>query len=511
MNPHTTRRRPEPELPPNNLDAENGLLGCVFQAAELHPAEVEHLALQLRPEFFYHAENQAVFKAMALFFQEETHKFSFSVFTAWCKQNGHPLDAMGGLARLAGLADCTPSVFQFGEFLRLAQECSYRRRLLYYQVKLGELAQAPEVKLEAISNLFAEVTERASKFSDRRPALTIKRADEWLAYKPPTTLCLIGENEVYRGYDGICLIAGPGGSGKSLVALNLALAGAMGSGLWQGRRVHRRFKTLILQAENGGIRVKHELSLMKQTYPDAPIDEHIFISEPPEGGIPFHKPEFRRAVAKAVRDLGVDLVQIDPWSHVQVEDSSKDVSEKLAEIRSCFPAGDAAPALLICAHTKKPRTEGIKRGRALVNEIAGSVTLSNTARTAYVLLPFSDDQDDHRVLWSIVKCNNGPLYTDTVWHRKVGTFFEHDGQTDPSEFWRRDEPGADSRAIEESDLVKAFGSEHVLSKSTLARRLEEVCGASYATAMRAISPGRGGYLAHLVKMTQHGIQILNGD
>ena len=36
--------------------------------------------------------------------------------------------------------------------------------------------------------------------------------------------------------------------------------------------------------------------------------------------------------------------------------------DKLAEIRSCFPSGEDCPGLVIVAHTKKPRSEDVRRG-----------------------------------------------------------------------------------------------------------------------------------------------------
>jgi hypothetical protein len=238
------------------------------------------------------------------------------------------------------------------------------------------------------------------KAGDKKPALKIWRVGELLKWEPPTHLRLIGDNEISMGYEGLALIAGPGSSGKSLALASLALAGAIGSGTWMGRQVHRRFKTLIIQAENGPVRIKDEITAMARNYPKADLENHIFISEPPEGGLPFHKPEFRVAVRREIETLKPALVAIDPYSQLSAEDSSKDVMDKLAEIRSCFPSGDECPGLVIVAHTKKPRSEDVRRGRSLAYQVSGSVALPNTCRCVYLLLPWNEELEEERIYWA---------------------------------------------------------------------------------------------------------------
>jgi len=96
------------------------------------------------------------------------------------------------------------------------------------------------------------------------------------------------------------------------------------------------------------------------------------------------------------------------------------------------------------------------------------------------------------------------MYPATVWKRRFGTFFEHDNETDPRAWGVEVRDDEASRALEPEDLVNAFGSEHVLKKSTLAKRMEEKLGVGYSTVMRAITAGKYGYLANLVEVTPEG-------
>ena len=319
----------------------------------------------------------------------------------------------------------------------------------------------------------------------------------------PSHLCLVGDSEISMGYDGVVVLAGPGSSGKSLCTASLALAGAIGSGTWMGRKVHRKFKTLIIQAENGVTRLKKEVEALMQNHPKIKIEDHVFFSEPPEGGLPFHNGEFRTAVRRAVAELKPDLVVVDPWSQVATEDAAKEVVDKLAEIRSCFPAGDECPGLVIVAHTSKPRPENVRKGRGLAYMVSGSVALPNTARCVYVLLPWTEDVTDDRIYWCCPKLNNGEMYAPSVWHRRFGTFFQHDPDTDPTT-WGQDDEREDSRSVSPEDLKQAFGDQKHLNKSVLVKRLMKISGASDKTIYRAITPGPQGYLASLLSKSVEG-------
>jgi hypothetical protein len=274
-----------------------------------------------------------------------------------------------------------------------------------------------------------------------------------------------------------------------------------------GRKIHRRFKTLIIQAENGITRLKREVEALCNNHPKADIHGHIFFSEPPEGGLPFHNGEFRTAVRRAVAELQPDLVVIDPWSQVATEDAAKEVVDKLAEIRSCFPAGDQCPGLLIVAHTKKPRAGEVHRGRSLTSLVSGSVALPNTARCVYVLLPWSEDPEDSRVYWCCPKLSNGEMYGASVWRRKFGAMFDHDEDTSPLD-WGKDSENDDAQAIPFSALQSAFGDQEHLTKAALTRRLIEQCSCSQATAYRATS--KGGYLWQHLELTDEGWLKLRG-
>lgn len=480
---------------PHSVEAEAGLLACVLAK----PALAAELS-RLPADFFYDLRHATLAAAL-----REMHRtgavIDLTTVYAWLKERKAIRD-VGGMPYLSELPDKSPSPENWPYFLAICREKYGLRRLLAVckraeaRILAGE-QPAHDVMLGVRADL--DTACLAGLDGAHKPALTVLSAADLAAYVPDPSLCLVGDNEVTRGYDGLVLIAGPGGAGKSLAALTLALAGARGCGLWMGRKVHRQFRTLILQAENGLVRIKKEFDAMRAAHPELKLEQWIFICSPPEGGLPFHRPEFRAAVREWVKKLQPDLIIIDPWSQVAAEDSAKDVVDKLAEIRSCWAAGEESPGLVIVAHTKKPRAEEVRKGRNLMFQVSGSVALVNTARTVYMLLPWSEDMDDDRIYWGCVKLNNGEQYPASVWRRRFGTFFEHDDQTNPTE-WGEDRQ--ERTAISEAQLQDAFGDDEELTSGALVKRLAKLSGAAESTVWRAI--GEQGYLRSFLVRTGYG-------
>ena len=491
---------PKDALPPHSEPDERAALGCVLIEADKSPNEQEAILTQLRPALFYDLLHKGIFEAMVAIKMED-HALDTVTLISYLKSK-KTLDECGGTDYVAKLADDVPSVWNFPTYLGTLREKALRRWTIAKQARLGELAHAEELTPEQLRAEFSEIYEQSERIGGSiRPKLKIWRAKDILKHQVPKHLALVGDNEICMGYDGVVVMAGPGSSGKSLCTAALALAGAIGKGTWMGRKIHRKFKTLIIQAENGITRMKKEVEALCENHPGVDIHGHIFFSEPPEGGLPFHNAEFRTAVRRAVAELQPDLVVIDPWSQVATEDAAKEVVDKLAEIRSCFPAGDQCPGLLIVAHTKKPRAGEVHRGRSLTSLVSGSVALPNTARCVYVLLPWSEDPEDSRIYWCCPKLNNGEMYGASVWHRKFGTMFDHDEDTNPLD-WGKEFENDDARAITEANLKAAFGEQHYLSRSALVKRIQAITDAATPTIYRAVD--RGGYLAAMMKKDDDG-------
>jgi hypothetical protein len=136
------------------------------------------------------------------------------------------------------------------------------------------------------------------------PLISFLRPSEIVSYQIPQGSVLVGDNHIVRG--AVCVIGGAPGVGKSRAAVALAQAGATGEP-WFGHEVHRRFKTMILQNENGRHRLKLEVSDIS-----ANLEEWVRISPPPPYGLCFNNAEFRDQLGFYIREFKPDVVIIDP-------------------------------------------------------------------------------------------------------------------------------------------------------------------------------------------------------
>ena len=450
------RPKPAPatsQTPPHDEKAERLALGCVLMAASESEKGVEggNLFERLSRPMFHTLTCQIAFDVLAALHKQGNPLTVFALLDAAKHSAPENLCGIPYADLKVPFRTLTENVASwtadFPVVLSRLQTLASQRAAARWAAELADAAGKPGFDLEALRTRMGEMSDAAEKTGKRsgRPILKAWKPGEILKVQIDPRFCLIGDNEICSGYDGVAVIAGPGSSGKSLTVTALALAGAIGAGHWMGRKVHRKFRVLVIQAENGLSRLKGEMEAVRRMHPDIDLDEWLRVTEPPEGGLRFADADFRPALARMVSEFKPDLVIIDPWSHVGCEDSSTEVINMIAMIRSCFPAGDDCPGLLIVAHTKKPRAEEVRRGRSLVNQVSGSIALVNTARTVYVLLPWTEETTDERIYWTCAKLNNGQMYGATVWKRRFGTFFEHDPST-PPETWGQTDEG-DGRAV----------------------------------------------------------------
>lgn len=471
--PPRARPRPRPRNGevhlPSDAESEIQALGCVLMAADHSRGEALALLDQLTSPMFWDGRVWELV-AMAKEASAAGHSPAVIVLAAMLRDKGHE----SGPVLLQEAADSVPGIHLFPTIVGRLKELALRRWAIAKADELSGLAGAPTVSLEDIRGRLGELFEAATTAGRARKPLTVWSLEDARGYVPPSGGLLIGEADVFKGTEGLTVFAGPPGSGKSLALDSLALAGAIGSGYWMGRKVHRRFRTLIVQCENGAARIKGSLESMAEAHPEADVEGSIRISLPPDGGLPFANAEFRRELAATIERHQIDVVGIDPWTALGVEDTAQAVVEALIQIRSCLPGGDACPALVIVAHTRKPRAETAgRRGRSMMYDVSGSQALVASARCVYVLNPFTDDIQDDRILWSCAKLSNSDRPpADSVWHRRKGDLFGH-CDDDPEEYFRRQSEGDDRVWLRVEHVQELLEDGRAMTQNRLAKELAD--------------------------------------
>src|SRR5262245_35136436 len=148
---------------------------------------------------------------------------------------------------------------------------------------------------------------------------------EWFS---PSQLCdfqepkehnLVGDYHIQRGATAV--LAGAPGVGKSRAALSLSIGGAYGKGSWFALPVHCQFRTLMLQNENGLVRLHHDFKEIK--LPET-FDSWLRVSSPPPLGMLMENPFFRTELRAMVVDFAPQLLMVDPWNRVTRDTMEKD-------------------------------------------------------------------------------------------------------------------------------------------------------------------------------------------
>lgn len=323
------------------------------------------------------------------------------------------------------------------------------------------------------------------------PLFDFKPPSFFAGFELPKDAILVGDCHMTRG--DLTVIGGVPGCGKSRLLVSLAIAGKQGAGAsWMGLPVHAQFKTAILQAENGEVRLKRELQDIAEQGHD--LDGHLFITPPPPHGLAFSDPEFCHSLKRWLEIEKPGVFAIDPWNRAVFDDKAKDYRETLEAVLSCLPDGPEKPAVVIVHHLRKQGTgDGRKHGRDLLNELSGSYVIGSSCRVAFILEPASPDAEDDRVILSCAKNNNGDMGAPTAWHRQNGLFATCAGFD-----WKEwHQGGSKRRVIELEDLAWTFddGSK-TLSKSDAVKALRAHAQVGHSAAYDALKPA-GRFSEHL--------------
>jgi hypothetical protein len=340
-------------------------------------------------------------------------------------------------------------------------------------------------------------TELATEWSDspdgevssepRQPLIRFFKPSELRSFVPDEKAVLVGECHIMRGE--VFVIGGEPGVGKSTAATELAMCGATGAD-WLGLAVHSRFKTLIIQNENGRYRLKQEYDLRGFS---EEIDNHILVSDPPPFGMMISNPEFLSDIHAVIESFQPEVVLFDPWNSAAKDDRAADYSAAFEALRGMLPIGPARPALGIVAHTRKPQqNEKRTGGSALMHLLAGSYVLSSVPRAIFVMVRGTTDETDNSVVCFNPKNSNGPCAARSAWERSPAGFLSL-----PDFEWKEFDGGSGGRkTIRVEHLQESLGSDKWIASEAV-KRLMKASGCGERACQIALNRG-GKFATHLI-------------
>ena len=474
-----------------------GFLGALVASPQ---AVIELLGSDADPALFSATATRLIFEA-AVVLLDRNAELSVITLTDELRVSGH-LEAVGGAAAVTRLAtefECGPSTA--AAYLDRMRHKAALHRLAEFGARLADAGGHWGNDPAALAAEMLHEAERIQALQHtvaRKPKVEFFSPSQLRAFTVPEGWNLVGDHHVQRGSPFV--IGGAPGVGKSRAATALAVAGAMGAP-WFGLPVHQPFKTMILQAENGPLRLKDEYADL-----DSPaIDAAVRICPPPPFGFRFEDPQFCRELLAAIAAFGPDVFIIDPWNRATSDDKSKGYLETFNRLLALLPTGDKAPALGIVAHTRKPAAGERTNGRGLLNVLAGGYALGSVPRAAFVIQHASDDPEEKRVVFTCAKNNDGELGPRSAWVRGNG-LFQPVVEFDWKEF---DHPDDKRRAVTEQDLEAVFsdgrGGWKTLTRNEAVTALMEHTELSKSPCYSVLNPT--GKFQHRLKEKQAGFTL----
>ena len=391
------------------------------------------------------------------------------------------------------LAECgsIPGVIEIAlsttsaEIAESALNCMLEAYRARQAAKISKQLVAGEIALEQAAKGLTKLSALAGEAL--RPLIEFRSPLQLRNFTPPPGLVLVGDCHIVRG--SVFVIGGAPSVGKSRASVTLAVAGATRSD-WFGLKVHRSFRVMIIQTENGEFRLSKEF---RELDCDT-LDEYIRVCTPPPYGLCFQRDEFRAQLAAAIAEFKPDIVIYDPWNAAARDEKAREYLETFDALRSVLPLGDDAPALGIVAHTRKPKTDERAGGRALLNLLAGSYVLGSVPRTVFVMQAASDETTDNRIVWTCCKNNDGELGEPSAWERRNGLFAPiHSFDWDTF-----DNPRSDERVtVTADDVAEVFGNgQNQLNRADAAKALQTLTRAGRTACYTALK-ANGRFAGHL--------------
>jgi replicative DNA helicase len=217
------------KVPPQNLEAESSVLGGI-----LLENDAINLVLELlRPEDFYRESHRKVFRAM-IELTDRSEPVDLITLSEYLKSRGE-LDAVGGSAYLASLADFVPTAANIAYYARIVREKSILRSLIRTATEIATRGYEEQGNVEEFLDIAEKVIFAISEQKIKASFVavgdmikdTLKTVEKLYERKEMVTGVPTGYEDLDKLTAGLqpsdlIIVAGRPSMGKTAFSLNIA-------------------------------------------------------------------------------------------------------------------------------------------------------------------------------------------------------------------------------------------------------------------------------------------------
>jgi len=223
-----TKSTPE-KLPPQNIEAEQSLLGCLMLDKDAIFKIIEYI----KPEDFYKSSHQDIFQAMIDLYEKSEPIDILSVSARLKEKN--KLEEMGGQAYLTSLINIVPTATHVLNYAKIVREKKILRDLISASEEIGlsafDESQDVEVLLDKAEKIVFKIGQRSltQNFLPIKEILseTFERLDELSKYQNKLRGIATGFTDLDKILGGLqksdlIILAARPSMGKTSLALDIA-------------------------------------------------------------------------------------------------------------------------------------------------------------------------------------------------------------------------------------------------------------------------------------------------
>lgn len=344
---------PTAPVPPQILQAEEHLLGALMLLRCDSPILDEIRETGIRPGDFAHASHAAIFQAELDLHDQEIEPDPITLTDRLAKTSR--LDRAGGPDQIRTLALLAVTTANAGHWARLIVEEARRRHLHDGILRIKHLVETGADNATSLYEDARRLLEQGMNGSTPAAAVQLVTLTQFTSVTDDQAEPLIGTpDETLLPADGLLLMYGDGGAGKTTLSID-ALAHAASGTEWLGNPIPHPVRCTLIENEGPRGPFRRRLRHKTTKWEGKTFHENVHVLEEPWTKFTLTDPAYRRGLAHEIDRTQTQLVIVGPLASLGAKGTGTpdDVNEFTALINDLRERTASPFALWIVHHENK--------------------------------------------------------------------------------------------------------------------------------------------------------------